>query len=237
MTTKIFENICFEEIKTALIPSFQRPLDKKVVHDMKKHIKMQNKKGKKPYFGVIDICVFGDLKYVIDGQHRFEALKSYEETKFDVIFYYVEEYDEMLEIFKLRNMNVEIPSYIKDVFTDFERNLLIDIQNYISNILGFKAGSKNRPHINITNLMDKLSEDNFLENNSINNLKSFEKFYKTKNGMLKLLVKDQNFCKKHKISEKMIEQSISWKMYCGLLTDNKWLFLESDEEEDLISFN
>lgn len=236
--SEIKENITFFEVKDSKIPDFQRPLDAKVVLNMQKHIRSQKKIKKKPYFGVLDICILDDTKYIIDGQHRFEALKNEyskrpdsedlmnfidDNIKFDAIYYYVDSYEEMLNIFQVRNLGVEIPEYVRNS-DDKNRNLLFEINAFISEFHCYKNTSVKRPHIHINGFLNFLVQENVLEELNISNMEDFKKLFKRKNKIIKKNIRDEDYRKKNEITVSMIEKCEAFQNYLGLIKNHKWIF-------------
>ena len=223
----ICKNVTFDKIKDAEKPDFQRELNKDAVKNMVTHIKSQNKKGKSPFFGIIDICHLDDKDYIIDGQHRFEALKKCYNygiiVKFHIIVYNCEHYSDMLEIFQVRNFNIPIPEYIKRSNNLEERNLCKTINEWINEKEGFDIESKSRPKVNINKFMDSIidmiEEDEF-KNRNITTLDDFKKFYRKQNKIIKEKLKDddEKFLKKNKgISDNMRKKAKDCNVYIGLL--------------------
>ena len=207
------------------------------------------------FFGVLDICQLictvdedrmddgnsNEIEklYIIDGQHRFEALKemskTYPDIKFDIIIYKTKTYEDMLKIFKIRNLNIKIPDYIKSLENDEERKLFYEIQTFLLKNDGVKTEGKSRPRINVTTLLDFFIEEDILKENKINNIEEFKLFFEKQNKIIKKNSKSKNYMKKNKITTTMRNKCISWKLYIGLLENNKWVSAnkyESDSDSD-----
>lgn len=195
---EIYEVKKFSEIQGFLIPTFQRRLDEDVVNEIAEHIKDQRNKGKHPYLGAIEIAEYDGNIYIIDGQHRYEAykkdFKQYgKKTKITILKYEVENYNEMLDIFTTRNMGVQVPTYILRSDNEKTRQLMMEIENYISGIPGFVKKETRRPNINISEFMNDLLKENVLAKNRIAKIADFADLLNFKNNEIFELLNDGNF--------------------------------------------
>ena len=152
------------------IPWFQRGINQTHVNDIMDHIKSSEKDL---YIGVIEIAKYLGKYYVIDGQHRLMAIKNMSNVviPFHVLEITVNEEEDMVRIFQLRNKNTEIPKFLKKkvpekLYVDIHRKMVSKYTDMI------KDEGCNRPHINMTFFLQKLKESTLF--GFINGIKQFE---------------------------------------------------------------
>lgn len=143
------------------VPSFQRDLNRSHVKDLREHIRYRHNQRKEPIFGALDIAKYNNESYIIDGNHRLNALKEeYEENgiivPFNCVIYTAETKEDLLEIFQSRNKGLPVPDFILNPEAK-NRNLLNEIQNYVSKMPLFGSSSR-RPYINLTSFMNGFAE-------------------------------------------------------------------------------
>lgn len=147
------------------IPDIQRDLMPKQVHSMKLHIKDRVEKGLEPIFGTIDLAsVKGNPKlYICDGQHRIESIRdTFLKDKIIVpihtMIYFVDTYEEMEEIYKVRNLGVPVPDYFLDLKNkvNLKKDVLKDIREYLERDDNkvFRYRVSHRPYININTFLE-----------------------------------------------------------------------------------
>lgn len=227
---EIFEFSKFSEIEGFSIPAFQRRLDVSIVDEIAQHIKDQRDRMKTPYLGAIEVAECGGIIYIIDGQHRYEAYKQdyqnyRKRTKIMILKYHVDDYSEMLNIFRIRNMGVQVPEYILYSESENLRQLMISIEEYISDIPGFVKKEVRRPNVNIAKFMKIITEENVLEGNRIKTLDQFINFLKVKNMIIYNLLNDGSFCRRQRITEPMCKTANSNGNFIGLLREGYWFDL------------
>ncbi len=218
--------------KEVISPSIQRDINENHVMEIREHIS-QIYKELQPILGVIDIVNLENKFYVIDGQHRLKALKDeYEENgksiPFYVIYYNVDNYEDLEEIFKLRNRNMNIPDYIKDRDNP-NRELLKRIEKWLSGKSVIFNNNIIRPNINLWKFMNNFSTspllNSILENTNSNKLDLFKDIFEKENTNIKRESLTTNWCKKNKVShdQKMYKTCIDCGIYLGLSVNQEWL--------------
>ncbi len=223
----------YSELPELTIPPFQRALNKADSRKMALHIKEQRDNNSYPFFGCIDIVIYDDINYIIDGQHRIDALRrDYEkyrkETFFTVMYHTVKKYRKMVRIFEIRNLGVPIPNYIFSSTNDEERSILVSIHRYYLDRDGFCSESIKRPLINITMFMDKIVEEDIISRENIKTLDDFKVFFKTKNRLIKKVCENENFCKRKGITDSMLNKCELNSLYIGVLKNMEWLNFEEE---------
>ena len=168
--------------------------------------------------------VIDEKGVIIDGQHRIKAIKlAYEENiniKIKCLEYEVESVQEMIEIFQVRNKSMEIPEYYVNSFGE-DKRILRSFERKLREMGGCFNDKRNRPNIIVKEFMNSLKNSNLL--NEIRDVNSFEIFLNNVNKKIKKKLKDQNFVKKNKISETMIEKCEEWNHYYGLIKNFSYL--------------
>lgn len=227
MEPQIFTYRSFLDIEHYIIPCFQRRLDHNVSREIYHHIRQQRELKKFPYLGCIDVVKYGRDFYIIDGQHRFHAYKmDYElnelDTIINVMIYYVNSYEEMVKIFELRNMGVNVPKYIICCYNDKERELMILIEEFLEKKQGFIKRQARRPNIDITEFMNEIFKYDILSEFRIRNIHDFIDFFNIQNEKIKQECNDITFLRRNKISDTMLEKSISIDLFLSLPQKKLW---------------
>lgn len=218
----------FKDIEHYVIPSFQRRLDHNVSREIYYHIRDQRYDNKYPYLGCIDVVKFENNFYIIDGQHRFHAYKlDYElsensQTFITVILYTVNSYKEMIKIFELRNMGVNVPKYILNCYNDQERELMTSIERWIEGIDGFQNRAARRPNVDITEFMNEILKYDILYEKHISTLKEFRDFFESQNSRIADSCKSSNFLRVNKITDTMLKKAESFNLYISLPQKILW---------------
>jgi hypothetical protein len=208
------------------VPSIQRDLDVKVVAEMREHIADVIKAGREPIFGAIDLCRMKDRLFVIDGQHRLEALRQeYVESKqvipFNVVIYNITTIEEMQWIFQIRNKGVPVPEYILNPSNDTKQHALLkEIESYIKTIPLFGSNVK-RPAINTTVFMNRFRDGEYIV--SIEGIKHFHKLLNMANDIMATKARDSKYRAKEKISDTMYNKCIKEGIYLGLDAGMAWM--------------
>ena len=116
-------------------------------------------------------------------------------------------------------MNVQVPEYI---INENSRTILYkEIQVYLSSINGFND-KKLRPNINLSQFMDKLIHSKWIK--LINTIDEFKYSINVVNERLKLFLSDDNFIKKNKISDGMINSWKSWGNFISVDPNFTWMY-------------
>lgn len=164
------------------IPDIQRNVIPKQVHNMELYIQECITKSMEPVFGTIDlVSIKGDQKlHLVDGQHRFLAIKNvYLNSKVIIpihtMIYNVETYEDLENIFRLRNLGVPIPEYYINLKqkADTKLSLVKEITSYLEDIPIFSYKRNTRPYINLPIFMEGLINSKLFS--IINNMDDFIK--------------------------------------------------------------
>lgn len=220
----------YEEIDGQIdIPDIQRSIMDDHVTSMATHIMMNRST---PFFGAIDLVNLNGKLYVIDGQHRLSAIERVYRVRgivveFFAVIYHVNNHDDMVEIFKMRNKNIPVPQYIMDV-NDNKLGLLKDIQNIIIGVNLFDNKHINRPYININNFMESLRKSKLIS--IINSRDDFISIFHTINEDLRVQYTDLSKRKKLNISETMYTTARENGIFFGLDKNTPWFSFEYDIE-------
>lgn len=140
------------------IPDIQRNVIPKQVHNMELYIQECINKSIEPVFGTLDlVSIKGDPKlHLVDGQHRLLAIKNmYFNNKVVIpihtMIYNVETYEDLENIFRLRNLGVPIPEYYINLKQKADTKLFLvkEITSYLEAIPVFSYKRNTRPYINL----------------------------------------------------------------------------------------
>jgi hypothetical protein len=212
------------------IPSVQRSIIKEHVESMRKHIREYVKLEKEPIFGTIDLVLFEDKYYIVDGQHRFCAIqREYIENGINVpihcMIYSVVEEKFIEEIFKVRNKGIPVPKFMLSV-KETKKDLLKEIATYLETlcpIIFRHKGGLTRPKININTFLEhyRVTE----EYKCIETLDQFKiAFEKLNTKCLEMLcTMEEKEKRKYGISENMIALWSQYKIYVGYAKDFDFL--------------
>ena len=219
----------YAEIRGKILPaSVQRDLIPSHVIEMRKHIRQMCATGSLPIFGVIDLCLLNGIYYVVDGQHRLRALyDEYHENNvkvpFYVIVYNVTDESQITLIWKTRNANIVVPSFMVDSTINDKRKILLKgIQDYISAYPLFSPSNNKRPYVNVTSFMNKLESSRLI--NHVTSVQYFIEIMKGANEWLKnKLFYNTDFAFKHGVTVTMIEKCGLKNSYFGLDKSQEWM--------------
>lgn len=210
----------YPEISSRLITaSFQRDINVAIVMNIVEHIKAYIQINKDPILSVIDLALYENQYYVVDGQHRLTALKYLFEEKTLIVEFYcmiypVTTYDEMKDIFILRNSNIDVPEYLL-VSPVSKQSLINQIKDYLVSLMSVdskhifrgkleKTKKVNAPNVDIDKFMDFIVNSTFFL--SIDTLEEFIRKFNILNNYVKQLSSKENFRKSNKISSIMIQK-------------------------------
>lgn len=214
-------------------PSFQREIMPEQIGRMKEHILKMYHQNNEPMFGVIFLADLNDNLFIVDGQHRLTSIKEiYEEKKLDIPFdckiYKINTSNQLKEFFQIVNKNIAIPEFILSCQETDKTSLLREIQQLISERKGFSLTAKNRPQISLINFINTLSESKLME--IIKTKNDFCKVLEFMNNKNRELIKDQLYCKKHKITQNMLNKWFEYQNYICIESGFSWLEGEIDFE-------
>lgn len=208
------------------IPKFQRIPEINKVNDIVMYqLEKLKEKNKTNFLGVLSLNKLEDKYYLIDGQHRFKALKKlYEKHSHDIEIFIeivnIENSSELKENYITLNKNTQLPDLL-----DIETNkvLIEEIihhfdENYPTILLN-KSTRIYRPFINFNHFQETL---NYLINDiKILDSKKLIKLIEDKNENLKTWDR-KNFTG---ISDSIYEKAVKTKFYLGLYSyssNDKW---------------
>ena len=200
-------------------PSFQRSVNFDVVNNIKTHILEFRKLDKYPILSILDFAQYEGVYYVIDGHHRLNAIKQLCEEgiviPFRAIVYNISSFEEMKNIFILRNSGIEVPNYIlhppsnKEELIKVIRIKLLEYKTKkddgIFKSLSSKNTRINRPYINIDIFMNTIINCDCFVN--IVNLNDFLYIFNILNENIKkkLATSKASFIKINTITDKMVQ--------------------------------
>ena len=209
-----------------VIPEIQRIIEINKVNDIVMYQLDELKKKKKTnLLGVLSLNMIEDKYYLIDGQHRFRALKKlYEEYSHNIEIFIeivnIENSAELKENYFILNKNTQLPELL-DIEND--KSLLKELMEYFQekypDIWSNKSTRIYRPFINFNYFQETL---HYLINEiKILDSKKLIKLIEDKNEDLKSW--DRQIFKG--ITDSQYEKAIKWKFYLGLYTyssNDKW---------------
>jgi len=231
---------CFEVPDKLFVPSIQRNIIQEHLEFMRKYIRDCVKSGEEPIFGTIDLVLYKENYYLVDGQHRFLAIqKEFFENKsiipIHALIYEIQtSLDEVLaktkieEIFKLRNRGIPVPSFILSSKEE-KKDLLKDISSFLEQIspaIFKQAGGHTRPNININSFIE-----NFRKTKVFKSIKTLEDFRKVFNDINlecyhKVNRMTESQMKKYGITLRMVSIWAQNKIYVGYSKDFDYLVKE-----------
>jgi hypothetical protein len=212
------------------VPNIQRNIIKEHVDFMGKYIQECAAINKEPIFGTIDLVLFGDNYYLVDGQHRYCAIyKEYTERKIIVpiysLIYEVDSESQIEEIFKIRNRGIPVPDFMLSV-KEGKKDLLKEISTYLETRCPeiFKqSGGHTRPKININTFLEHLRETKVFK--TLITLDDFKKLFNNLNqecfNRFRKMTDKQ--IKKYGVTENMIAIWSQYKIYIGYSRDFDYL--------------
>ena len=209
-------------------PDCQRPLISTVVDEMVEHAKTEILSQKLPIFGTIDVAIyknqFGMIFYLVDGQHRYEALKKlysigYTQIPVHTMNYICNDYDDVRKIFRIRNLNVVVPEYI--MTSSSRTSLLNNISMFLRTFSSIFCEKKNRPYIYLPDFMNKLSDSRWIR--SIHDIEDFKKKIASVNINLRTRLDNIDFKRSQTISPQMELHWNSNQIYLGVDKYYSWM--------------
>jgi len=150
---------CITQLESRIhIPSIQRNVDPARVAAITEYITKSVENGQAPVLGVISLVILGDKIYVVDGQHRLEALRAYHASSTRMVPFHTLQYlaatpDALREIFMLINSGEPVPTWVLTASADritFDK----ECEAYLSQFNPLFNSNSNRPAANITAFMN-----------------------------------------------------------------------------------
>ena len=226
----------FKEIENTIhTPSIQRDIVSEHVSAMRSHIAARRERGKEPIFGAIDIVELHDILYVVDGQHRLEAIRlEWQSLKppiaFHCLIYHVESQEELREIFVTRNKGIALPQFLLDDNGD-KTDLLKQIHMAISARKGFDQKRLVRPYLHINHFMDALASSKIFQVH-VTNAEQFIQILEKLSDFNKCLSENAQYRKENLITVPMLKKCKEWNNYLGLNKNMPWF----DADFDVLPF-
>ena len=165
----------------------QRSLDPEHLQDIIKYqVNYYNSKQHYCYPTPIIICKLNDKYTIIDGQHRYESIKTltnlYQQRNpfnVPVSIIHVETKEEIIDLFKIINMNKPIPSMILEDTTNWLQ-VSKGFENYLYQNYSVYNKSSDRPrmpHLNFNKIMDYIHEEKVVERGKIQSSEQFIRLF------------------------------------------------------------
>uniref|UniRef100_A0A6C0I566 HNH domain-containing protein n=1 Tax=viral metagenome TaxID=1070528 RepID=A0A6C0I566_9ZZZZ len=159
-------------------PDLQREANIEVINDIIEYqLNTYNNTKSFSFLGELTIIIQDNKYYIIDGQHRYEAMKKiYNKCPFYLVSINIIKPDSYLTIekaFELLNKSKPVPDYIIQNTTDtlkkakldhFKKLFINKYKVYIS-----KSNNPRKPNVNIDTLLNKINNSNLINNNNMNN--------------------------------------------------------------------
>lgn len=217
------------KLSRLMTPDFQRRINAETVRSIYLHISARFAQNQDLFLGSIDVAEvssrFGVFYYIIDGQHRVKALKDFMDNNMcnfntHVIVYPCSGLEEANVLFEVRNRNVMQTDYV--LSGDMKRDLLDEIQSVLAEVPEIFTNSKTRrPKICLPMFMDKLRESEWFK--PIYSIDDFWDKFRTENERLSLLLNDERYISRNKISPGMIRTWNTTGVFIGVDQDFTWL--------------
>ena len=190
------------ETNNIVIPNFQRDIQESKVDEIVNQFKEEHKTHQNYFIKhgyVMCLCKIGKKLYLIDGQHRYKALKRvYNEGFVGSVLVRIqlcESIDEMKKDFALLNINSNIPivyTYFED---EFVQELLLNLKSQLKTHYGScfsRSSSKTCHRMHIDDFMGLLDVEYvkslYLQNNKV---QLFEKL-EVMNEVVKLILSEHD---------------------------------------------
>ena len=219
----------FKESAKVIIPPCQRNLDSDRIKGLKDHIYKNQRNRLDPYFRALDICILDGKLYLVDGQHRLEAIKKcfIEHKDIDVAFsikyYDCRSYAQLCDVFKTLNQNVAVPNYL--LFESHsDSKLYKDISAWIlQDYKLFKDSSVRivRPFLSIDVFFEAIGLSS--GNLGITSVEEFKVRFNNWNDYLRKKYADFKNKKDFTITDAMMTKCKKDKNYFGLDKNYSWL--------------
>lgn len=211
--------------KAYIIPDFQRQLDTEYVGKLVNSIiNWYNLYNEYPPIPVICFCVVDGKYFLIDGQHRLEAIKKLFEDKiyitFDISVYTVSNMEKCKYYFSNLNTVKSSYNYFVDVPELEKKSLIVVCNKWLLELGTFKDRPCNRPYIWVENFMSEFIKTKHY--NECKTLKDFQDKFWYLNGKLRNEFLEGKL-RYPKLEPKTIETIKNNKIYFSLLKDGYFL--------------
>jgi hypothetical protein len=219
------------------LPEVQRNIISKQLENMRIYVSDCIEKGMEPIFGCIDLVKVSSYPkmFLVDGNHRYNIIQSFYNSNIHipihVMIYKVDTYEEMENIFRLRNLGVPVPEFLTVKAKDDiegKKRLIKDIASWVENIQTFRYRNGNRPYVNISNFLDLLQKSKLYT--IIDSIEDFEKVLNLLNTESYSFVVslDDKGKRKHGITANMMKVWSDAKVYIGYNSNFPYLAPDYD---------
>ena len=209
-----------------VIPEIQRIIETNKVNDIVMYqLGELKEKNKTNFLGVLSLNMLKDKYYLIDGQHRFRALKKlYEEYAHDIEIFIeivnIKNNTDLKENYFILNKNTQLPEILE---IENDKSLLKELMEYFQekypDIWSNKSTRIYRPFINFNYFQETL--DYLINEIKVLDSKKLIKLIEDKNENLKTWDRE----KFNGITDSQYEKAVKWKFYLGLYSyssNDKW---------------
>jgi len=188
---------------------YQRSVDHNHVEEIIKYLQL-NENGDASFISPIVLGKLDDKYYIIDGQHRINALKNFADNYSLIVnLIFLKDHSDLNYKLKLVNSNKPYIQIETNHIKDIEEFLLTTYKEYIK-----KSEKPLCPHININNIVKKLNNHTKITLNTF--LQKFEELeIFLKENYTNLTITKTDFIKCFKTNTKPF--------YCGIMKNNTWL--------------
>ena len=200
------------------LPNIQRIRDDSKVDEIVKYQKEQLlNKGLCDFHGVINIhhCQETDRCFLVDGQHRFEALRKLSNTHNVELFIEVEQVNNMGELinnYNIINKNTPLPEFPESI----DKNIPEEVAQFFKNKypdMWSSSKKSHRPRIYFNYFQEALG---FLtEKLNIKTADELKDIVETKNSEMSAWTID-NYPKSNSITDSMMSKCVRENLYLGL---------------------
>lgn len=211
-------------LSTLKIPECQRILDNSNVQDI---VRLQEQLFLKyqcfKFIGSLTMCVHDDIFYLIDGQHRYNAMKYLFEKygndyEYKIEYIYVDTIEDLKSVYEMLNKNTPLPE-LNIILAKKERNLLQETVHWFQAkypLVWSKSLRTKRPNMYFNSFQETLSF--ILEHIEIHSSTEFIEIIEQYNNNHKNMKQDQMV--KLKITKNMLEKADKLGFYLGLYSFN-----------------
>jgi len=234
MTELILNNKSIKKVKISelineyciIVPEIQRIIDISKVNEIIEYqLRELKEKNRTNFLGVLSLNHLEEKYYLIDGQHRYRALKKmYEDYSHDIeIFAEIIDIESKVELknnYIILNKNTQLPELLE---IDSDKSILKESMDYFQEkypeVWSNKSVRGYRPFINFNYFQETI--DYLINELKIIDSKNLIKYIEDKNDYFKTWNRDRF----SGITETQYEKAVKWKFYLGLYSyssNDKW---------------
>jgi len=211
--------------------NIQRKLSSEVVDNIVKYISYRIANSATPFIPPISICKWNNMAYVVDGQHRLEALKKTHQPniklEISILEYIVKSYDEIIHIFQNMNKNTPLCQYELIHRPIDEKHLDDQIETFFENmgvskyVFSERIPRKPRPCFFIKTFMEIYKTENILYK-EIKNIHQFKIFFEKINKFYEQFFLNELNRSKYEVKPNMYNQATGVCFFLGLFKHEKY---------------